>query len=837
MGVAAFSGGNGTQSNPYQITTCQELQEIEDYSTNQMHFVLNNNINCSGINFNPIGTDKGSTIYMDNGSPIWVYGFNGVLEGNNFEIQYLTISDKNIAGLFGHVNPLGIIKNIKLKNHNITGNIVVGSLAGSNSGFISNVHSTGNIYLKIPLTQTEYGRSIGGLVGENYFFTATPNLTASKLSGLIINSSSQGNVAYSNSLICDEYSNPYGEGGGLAGFNTGTIINSNSSGQINLPCNSTVGGLVGYNLFGNLFNNYSTKTVTGLNEVGGLIGRFDNNNTNSILFNYYNGTVTAKKNMVGGLIGRGNGGKIAYNYSLGNINSNENPGNIGGLIGELYSTDLYPDIYTNLYNNYSKSYIPSYYNGLYYIGGLIGNATNGIIYNNYYGGSSQIKGISAGGFIGEVASADIYNNYSLADVAANSNYTSNYCNIGGFIGILHNGTNIKNNFSLGSVTKSTSTAVHYMGGFIGYLKQPIDTTNNWWLLGGFNKIGKCLNSDGSELSTCDNSNSVNSKGQFTSNNTFGPYPNWNWQTTQEVGDWIIDNCGINSNYPILSFQVNGACGAASYFDLRFLDWQNDNNLLCARGNLKQGSLTQSEDGLDVNWICESPNKSCGGLEVNCKNFRIPFCGDGVIDEGENCSNCPEDVICQNDYYYEEGICIKDELDCSSDGVCNEDCPIWVDLDCGCVSVDGSCVSNSDCCRGLVCGAENKCVSTSSASASINVFNLFVDGNKLYYKIKCNKEVPIDINLYKGEVSSKNLVSVDDVCEVEEKNGLILDSVEEKIIYTAIAKIQPICKVCTKTDYLVVEDLVNPTNVPDNSIIFVLITLIGVIFLLNKTNKK
>ncbi|MDD2531627.1 MAG: hypothetical protein PHO61_02985, partial [Candidatus ainarchaeum sp.] len=204
-----------------------------------------------------------------------------------------------------------------------------------------------------------------------------------------------------------------------------------------------------------------------------------------------------------------------------------------------------------------------------------------------------------------------------------------------------------------------------------------------------------------------------------------------------------------------------------------------------------------------------------------------------IDEGENCSNCPKDVICQNDYYCEEGICIKDELDCSSDGVCNEDCPIGVDLDCGCVSVDGSCVSNSDCCSGLVCGAENKCVSTSSASTSIDVFNLFVDGNKLYYKIKCNKEVPIDINLYKGEVSSKNLVRVNDVCGVEEKNGLILDSVEEKIIYTAIAKIQPLCKICTKTDYLVVEDLVNPTSVPDNSLIFTIVVLLSVVFLLNK----
>lgn len=124
-------------------------------------------------------------------------------------------------------------------------------------------------------------------------------------------------------------------------------------------------------------------------------------------------------------------------------------------------------------------------------------------------------------------------------------------------------------------------------------------------------------------------------------------------------------------------------------------------------------------------------------------------------------------------------------------------------------------------------------SNSSASASIDVFNLFVDGNKLYYKIKCNKEVPIDINLYKGEVSSKNLVRVNDVCRVEEKNGLILDSVEEKIIYTAIAKIQPLCKVCTKTDYLVVEDLVNPTSVPDNSLIFTIVVLLSVVFLLNK----
>ena len=179
--------------------------------------------------------------------------------------------------------------------------------------------------------------------------------------------------------------------------------------------------------------------------------------------------------------------------------------------------------------------------------------------------------------------------------------------------------------------------------------------------------------------------------------------------------------------------------------------------ICAKINESCGSQVSCCSGL----VCGTENKcvkenSCindGFCNPNCPIGSDPDCSCMGIDEGcENNSDCCRGLVCG-----EGNVCVRsegEESSCVRDGVCNHNCPEGVDPDCVCVGVDGSCVDNSDCCRGLVCGAENKCVSTSSASASINVFNLFVDGNKLYYKIKCNKEVPIDINLYKGKYLQK-----------------------------------------------------------------------------------
>lgn len=67
----AFSGnGNGTSGNPYQISNCSELQEINnDLSA---HYALTGVIDCSGVNFTPIGTS---------GSP-----FSGTFDGDSYSI-------------------------------------------------------------------------------------------------------------------------------------------------------------------------------------------------------------------------------------------------------------------------------------------------------------------------------------------------------------------------------------------------------------------------------------------------------------------------------------------------------------------------------------------------------------------------------------------------------------------------------------------------------------------------------------------------------------------------------------------------------------------------------
>lgn len=76
----AFSGyGSGTNSAPYQIETCAQLQSIQ--SNLSAEYILVGDIDCSGVTFTPIGPV---------GSP-----FTGVLNGQNFTISNLVITGRS----------------------------------------------------------------------------------------------------------------------------------------------------------------------------------------------------------------------------------------------------------------------------------------------------------------------------------------------------------------------------------------------------------------------------------------------------------------------------------------------------------------------------------------------------------------------------------------------------------------------------------------------------------------------------------------------------------------------------------------------------------------------
>lgn len=124
-----------------EISNCTELQEIENDLTRD--YVLVEDINCSDIDFSPIG----------NGT-----AFSGELDGDDHEITGINIQEEeeDQVGLFEKID--GDVKNLEIKNAYIVGNNDVGILTGKmGSGLVENTLVSGEVY--------GMGNNVGGLIG------------------------------------------------------------------------------------------------------------------------------------------------------------------------------------------------------------------------------------------------------------------------------------------------------------------------------------------------------------------------------------------------------------------------------------------------------------------------------------------------------------------------------------------------------------------------------------------------------------------------------------------------------------------------------------------------
>jgi hypothetical protein len=190
--------------------------------------------------------------------------FTGDLYGQGLEIQDLFIDRPDemseMVGLFAAVNDGGIIQSIGVVNASVTGYAFVGSLVGANLGTVGNSYSAGNV------TGTGYGlygSTVGGLLGFNM--------------GVVSNSYSTGSVVGKTAV------------GGLLGFNMGVVSNSYSSSNVTGD-EDMIGGLIGFNgggtrpggaVLGTVSDCYSTGSVAGVDDVGGLVGFSDGTVTDS----------------------------------------------------------------------------------------------------------------------------------------------------------------------------------------------------------------------------------------------------------------------------------------------------------------------------------------------------------------------------------------------------------------------------------------------------------------------------------------------------------------------------------------------------------------------------
>lgn len=269
----------------YDISTCEELQAI--------HFVpdaiynLMNDIDCTGVDFIPIGTIN--------------HPFTGTLEGHNFTINNLTVSaPMDYVGLFG-VAGLSTIQNFT-----INGSVVGGNYAGGLVGKVSDAASITNVTSNVSVDGGNYS---GGLVGY------AAGMDADYLE--ITNSSATGVVLGGEAA------------GGLVGYATATAISRSHASGLIASSLDYAGGLVGRSLLNTISRSYATgNTTSQATRAGGLVGESEGD---TISDSYARGNATTPNvYYAGGLIGAMNNSDLSRVYSTGVVNGY---GIIGGLVG------------------------------------------------------------------------------------------------------------------------------------------------------------------------------------------------------------------------------------------------------------------------------------------------------------------------------------------------------------------------------------------------------------------------------------------------------------------------------------------------------------------------
>ncbi len=260
----AFSGsGAGSSGSPYQITTCNQMSEIE--SSLSAHYELANDIDCNGSSF--VGS-------LGLGGS----GFSGTFDGQEHSINSLDLSNRSDSagsgGIFSRLSN-ATVSNLRVINAQVNGAGSIGILAGGAqlTDTIDNVYVSGVV--------TCHDDYCGGLIG----YAVDNHVTIS---------------------------------------NSGADVSVISTGDY-------VGGIAGRYEDSTISQTYSTGTVSGDNNVGGIAGivsgAADINNV------YYSGSVVALGSNAGGLVGAVElGGQITNAYAAGSVKAGDS---VGGLVGDL----------------------------------------------------------------------------------------------------------------------------------------------------------------------------------------------------------------------------------------------------------------------------------------------------------------------------------------------------------------------------------------------------------------------------------------------------------------------------------------------------------------------
>ncbi|HAJ78884.1 MAG TPA: hypothetical protein DCO75_03865 [Fibrobacteres bacterium] len=248
--------GMGTESDPYQISTLDNLRwlaENSDYWSSENYYILTKDIDAAKTKTTPVTP-------IGNSSITFKATFHGA--GHKIKNLYMNDSSTNYIGLFGCVG--SIIDSLGVTNSNITGNEGVGAIAG----YLAN----GQINYCFATDDTVTGKS-----SEN------------SCAGIIAGWTEYGNI---NGCFASGIITAAGKGcGGIVGWQRGNVCNCYARATVNGT--SRYGGISGFIYSGVDSNCYSASKIdTSGSDKGGIVGLIE-----SILIlpivKSYNGTINS----------------------------------------------------------------------------------------------------------------------------------------------------------------------------------------------------------------------------------------------------------------------------------------------------------------------------------------------------------------------------------------------------------------------------------------------------------------------------------------------------------------------------------------------------------------
>ena len=448
-----FQGGSGTESDPYQIKTAEQLscfaKSVNEGETYEGKFIkqtkniklndhLNDQVEANDLSNANVWISAGYRYYDDNLGQNVIKTFKGQYDGDDKKISGLYLTDASIPAPYGFKGLFGHATNATFKNLTLS-----------------------DVYMNV---DSNTGALLGFAVG---------NLTVDNV------------TTYGSGVI-----NGW-DGAGLVsnyeGNDEGTLTIVNATNNMDLSCNGSCSGIIHrmYDVleseeptvvFRNDTNNGNITFTGGPSIAGGLFGYVNTGGYLVIQNNVNTGTltntVTHGGGNIGGIMGEGQVSKASLtdSHNTGDFVGFEWSGSSGMLYGSVYANTVTID---NSYN--SGDYVPSIEltgrDSYDYFGGIAGYISATSTITNCFNTGDLAGNISYMAGIVAKTSGTIENCYNTGDLRG-------YGYVGGIFSY-GEGMTINKTYNTGNL----STIIGPMtGGIVGYHATTVTNSYNTGLI-------------------------------------------------------------------------------------------------------------------------------------------------------------------------------------------------------------------------------------------------------------------------------------------------------------------------------------------------------------------